>query len=89
MRSVRCSSAISKLNEQSTEEFGFGQKSRLTKAMVEAIRMHLSGLAGVNLSLYNFERLHSDYPRRSLSSSSMTRKSSRSSAAASLTTVAW
>ena len=52
----------SKMSGQTREAFGDGQRFPLTKSLINAVRDHNDELRGVDMSKYQFERRHSDYP---------------------------
>jgi hypothetical protein len=47
---------------QTSGEPGSAHRGRLTKHMIEAARDHFNGLRGVDMSRYDVERRHSNYP---------------------------
>jgi hypothetical protein len=51
-----------RLNGQTKEQFGSGQRFPVDKRMAQVIRHHSSEFSGVDLSKYTFERRRSGYP---------------------------
>lgn len=54
-------SVRSRLNGQTTEAFGEGQRYPVTKSMVKSIKNHMVSLRNTDIDGYTFERRRSDY----------------------------
>ena len=50
-----------KMNGQTPEKFGMGQRFPLTKPMVKSIKLHIVNLQDTDLTAYTYERKRSDY----------------------------